>query len=229
MSNRDAVLGKLRRALKVDPDHDYRLTAVNARLNQPEKGIIPARGQLDREGRIALFTRQAEAIAASVETVTSYDDLAQAMANWLRAHNRAPHIKTGSDRRLEQIDWSAVPILKRQVGPSDGQDCVAVSHAEAGIAETGTLILISGTDNPTTLNFLPEDHLVVLHADDLVGDMETVWDRLREKTGAGAAGTGMMPRTVNMITGPSRSADIGQKLVLGAHGPQSLHIFIITD
>ncbi|MNT99319.1 Lactate utilization protein C [compost metagenome] len=74
-----------------------------------------------------------------------------------------------------------------------------------------------------TLNFLPEHHIVVLAADEIAGDMETIWARLREKQGSA------MPRTVNFVTGPSRSADIEQTLLLGAHGPRALHIVIVGN
>jgi L-lactate dehydrogenase complex protein LldG len=90
------------------------------------------------------------------------------------------------------------------------------------VAESGTLALLSGPDNPTTLNFLPDTHIVVVDAGDIVGDYETVWRRLRERYGAGS-----MPRTVNFVTGPSRSADIEQTIILGAHGPRALHILVV--
>jgi L-lactate dehydrogenase complex protein LldG len=83
-------------------------------------------------------------------------------------------------------------------------------------------VLLSGPDNPTTIHFLPDTHIVVVRAADIVGDYETVWRRLREKLGPGA-----MPRLVNLITGPSRSADIEQTLLLGAHGPRALHIVVV--
>ena len=83
-------------------------------------------------------------------------------------------------------------------------------------------MLTSGPDNPTTLNFLPDTHIVVVDAKDIAGDYEAVWQRLRERFGAG-----LMPRTVNLITGPSRSADIAQILILGAHGPRRLHVLIV--
>jgi L-lactate dehydrogenase complex protein LldG len=89
------------------------------------------------------------------------------------------------------------------------------------VAETGTLILTSGPDNPTTLNFLPENHIVILFADDIAGNYEDVWDRLRRMNGSN------LPRTVNMITGPSRTGDIEQTIELGAHGPRRLHIMIV--
>jgi len=97
-----------------------------------------------------------------------------------------------------------------------------VSHAFGGVAETGTLVLTSGQDNPTSLNFLPDNHIVVIEAKDIAGDYESIWPRLREKFG-----DGLMPRAVNLITGPSRSADIEQTLILGAHGPRRLHVILV--
>src|SRR5690606_29717660 len=93
----------------------------------------------------------------------------------------------------------------------------------AGIAETGTLMLASGEQGPTTLNFLPETHLVVLRESDLVGPIEEAWKRLRERADEG------LPRTVNFITGPSRTGDIEQKIQLGAHGPRRLHVLLLAD
>jgi L-lactate dehydrogenase complex protein LldG len=85
-------------------------------------------------------------------------------------------------------------------------------------------MLASGPDNPTTLNFLPDTHIVVVNAKDIAPDYETLWQRLRESYGAGA-----MPRAVNWITGPSRSADIEQTLILGAHGPRRLHVIVVEE
>jgi L-lactate dehydrogenase complex protein LldG len=131
-------------------------------------------------------------------------------------------IRRGDAPRLAALPWQRTPALEVTVGRSDGHDLAGLSHAFAGIAESGTAILVSGSDNPTTLNFLPDYHIVVVDADDIAGDMESVWDRLRE-----VYGEGEMPRTVNLVTGPSRSADIEQTLLLGAHGPRALHLIVV--
>jgi L-lactate dehydrogenase complex protein LldG len=128
----------------------------------------------------------------------------------------------GEDKRLADLPWDRTPSLERLSGPSDGRDMAGLSHAFGGVAESGTLMMTSGPDNPTTVNFLPDHHIVVIDGGDIAGDYETVWSRLRE-----AYGKGIMPRTVNMITGPSRSADIEQTLLLGAHGPRSLHVIVV--
>jgi L-lactate dehydrogenase complex protein LldG len=127
----------------------------------------------------------------------------------------------GADVRLTAMPWGQT-ALDVSAGRSDGGDPNAVSHAFGGVAESGTLAMLSGPDNPTTLNFLPDNHIVIVSAADVAGDYETIWQRLRERLGKGT-----LPRTVNLITGPSRSADIEQTLLLGAHGPRTLHIIIV--
>ena len=98
-------------------------------------------------------------------------------------------------------------------------DAVSLTPCFAAIAETGTLMLVSGRDTPTTLNFLPDTHIVVLRADQVLPHYEEGWSRLRA--------SGPMPRTVNFITGPSRTGDIEQRIQLGAHGPRRLHIVLV--
>ena len=85
-------------------------------------------------------------------------------------------------------------------------------------------MLASGPMGPSTLNFLPETEIVLLSAEGVVGGLEEAWRLLRSRLPQG-----QLPRTVNFITGPSRSADIGQKLQLGAHGPRRLHIILVGE
>jgi L-lactate dehydrogenase complex protein LldG len=194
---------------------------VSDRLAQHAKNLIPARGQLDPEARVALFCKMAEKVSASVRRIAGPDGVPAAVAEHLRRHNLPQHVRTGADPLIEAMPWDRQPQLERSIGPSDGRDAVSLSHAYAGVAESGTLVLLSGPDNPSTLNFLPDTHIVVVEARDIVGDYETVWPRLRGVYGA------TLPRTVNFITGPSRSADIEQTLILGAHGPRALHILVV--
>ena len=221
MSARDAVLGKIRRSLGVTGNEVERNATVDDRLRRAPKGIIPTRGQLAPAERLALFAKMAEEVSASVARIAREDDLPEAVADYLRSRNLPAALKMGDDPLLASLSWKRTSIEVKR-GASDGEDAVGLSHAFAGVAESGTLMLASGGDNPTTLNFLPETHIVVLKADDVVGDYEAAWERLRA-----IVGKGQMPRTVNMITGPSRSGDIEQTILLGAHGPRRLHIVMV--
>jgi L-lactate dehydrogenase complex protein LldG len=89
----------------------------------------------------------------------------------------------------------------------------------AAVAETGTLMLISGPETPTTLNFLPDTQIVAMRAGQVVASYEDGWDLVRSR--------GPMPRTINFVTGPSRTGDIEQRIQLGAHGPRRLHVILI--
>lgn len=228
MSPRDAVFGKIRRALRISGEEPDRRAAVEARLKHPRPNLVPARGQLPQAEKIDLFCRMAEKAVATVARVPSADAVPEAVAEYLRANNLPAGFRMGEDPRLARLPWERTPHLERLAGASDGRDLVGLSHALAGIAESGTLALASGPDNPNTINYLPDFHVVVVEAHDIVGDYETVWARLRERCDLGGTpGPGMMPRTLNLITGPSRSGDIEQTLILGAHGPRALHIVVV--
>jgi L-lactate dehydrogenase complex protein LldG len=219
---RAAILSRVRSA--IGQDTPGRMEAVDARLRDAPRGIVPQRGQLPQGERIALFRKQAEAVSATVESIASYSELPRRVSAYLRERNLPASIRMGGDGRLRGADWAAERTLDVLDGPSDGNDMAGLSHAFAGVAETATLVLTAGADNPTTVNFLPEYHIVAIDARDIAGDMESVWDRVRERYGKGN-----MSRVVNFVTGPSRSGDIEQKILLGAHGPRALHIVIVDQ
>ena len=197
------------------------LAIVISRLENLPRGVVPKRGSLPPAERTALFAEMAEKASATVVRIADAADVPRAVADYLREHNLPASLRIGGDPLLRDLPWSTTQIEVSH-GPSDGTDPVGMSHAAAGVAETGTLVLSSGPDNPTTINFLPETHVVLVKAEDIAGDYESVWDTLRARYG-----TGVLPRTVNFVTGPSRSADIEQTLLLGAHGPRRLHILIV--
>ncbi len=222
-ASRTRILNRLGATLATGKDRAAREKAVKAHLKRHKRNLVPERGNVDGAERVALFRAQAEAVAASVTEVQSADDVPDAITSYLREHNLPARIKHGDDPGLTGLPWDKTPTLERDSGVANGDDAVSLSRAYSAVAETGTLILVSGADNPTTLNFLPENHIVVLDAKDLDGAYEDAWDRVRK-----TYGSGKMPRTVNMISGPSRTADVEQTIQLGAHGPRSLHIIIVN-
>ena len=223
MSAREDVFRNIRRSLGVTGAETIRRQIVSERIERAPRGVVPARGQVSGDALTALFRRQAEAALATVAEVGSAPEVPQAIAEFLRNHNLPAAIRMGTDERLTRMPWDRTGLAVSR-GASEGADTNAVSHAFAGVAESGTLVLVSGPDNPTTLNFLPDNHIVVLQAKDLAGAYESVWSRIRA-----AYGKGTMPRSVNWITGPSRSGDIEQTMLLGAHGPRRLHILLVRE
>lgn len=220
-SARHDILAGIRRSLGVTGDEQPRRQAVANRIARPERGVIPARGQKSGVEAVATFRRFAESVQASVAIIHAPQDAPAEVARWLRAANLPATVRMGSDPRLAAMPWTAA-ALEHTTGPSEGSDLNGVSHAFAGIIETGSLVLLSGPDNPTTLNFLPDNHLVIIDSADLTPALEDVWSRLRALAPGGA-----LPRSINMVTGPSRSGDIDRTIFLGAHGPRALHIIIV--
>jgi len=224
MSVRETLFASIRRSLGVTGEEPARRAAVAQRLSQHPRGVIPARGQLPPADRVKLFAAMVEAANGTSEILHAAADVPSAVAALLRRHNLQLQVRRGTDPRLAALPWEKERTLEVSTGASDGHQLASVSHAFAGVAETGTLVMASGPDNPTTLNFLPDTHIVVVSAKDIAGDYETVWQRVRETFCIDA-----LPRNINMITGPSRSADIAQILILGAHGPRRLHVLVVGE
>ena len=111
-------------------------------------------------------------------------------------------------------------MLEVRRGRAEDVDAVGLTTAFAGIAETGTLMLLSGPETPTTIAFLPETSIVVLRAERVLRAYEDGLRLLREERGE-------LPRSINLITGPSRSGDIEQTIQLGAHGPKRLLVLLV--
>lgn len=220
--SRAAVLAKIRARVAIG-DEAIRRSIVERRLANPKPNLVPARGEGDQAHRIALFTRLMEGVGGSVEAVPQMEDVPQAVAAYLRSGNYPARIRHGAEPKLAGLPWHQVPTLEVAQGRARPEDHASLSLAFAGVAESATLILTSGPDNPTTLNFLPAAHIVVLEASRLAGSYEEVWPALRAKFGQG-----IMPRTVNMISGPSRTGDIEQTIVRPAHGPKHLHVIIVA-
>jgi L-lactate dehydrogenase complex protein LldG len=106
------------------------------------------------------------------------------------------------------------------VRPATGSDLVGITECFCALAETGTLMLCSGPDTPAATSLLPETHVAIVPAERILVGMEEAWNLARAELGE-------IPRAVNFISGPSRTGDIEQTIVLGAHGPYRVHIVIV--
>lgn len=216
---RSQILGSIRRSLRRGPLEGEARAAADRHLAEHPRNPIPRRTAVDPDALVDLFVEQATGVAATVVRVGSLDQVPDAVADYLAGHNLPAAVKVAPDPALDAVPWDRRPTVQVTRGRAEDADLTSVTGAVAGIAETGTLMLASGAGSPTTLNFLPDNHIVVLRRDQIVGPYEDAWDRLR--------GQGAMPRTVNLVTGPSRTGDIEQKIQLGAHGPRRLHIVLV--
>lgn len=212
MSGRDAILARIRAATGgAKGEAEERLAAC-------PRGPRPARAD---DGPVARFAAEARAAGSTVSDPILPENVPAAIAEWLAAENLPARLAASPDPALDRFPWSSRPLLTLERRRAEPEDRVALTPCFAGVAETGTLAMLSGPERPVTLNFLPEAHVALVSTRDLVGAYEDMWARMRA--------AGATPRAVNLITGPSRSADIGQELRMGAHGPRRLHIVLVDE
>lgn len=218
-SARDEILGRIRRSLKRGPLPAATAASLSAALSARKRGIGLARVKRDQAGLAELFVEMAKAVATTVARVPDLADAPAALARYLAAENLPARVVASP--ALEILPWASHPPLDVRFGAARETDSVSVTPVFAAIAETGTLMTTSGPKTPATLNFLPETHVAILQAGQIVGAYEDAWDRFRDLSRDG------LPRTVNLITGPSRTGDIEQTIMLGAHGPRRLHVILV--
>ncbi len=211
---REQVLNRIRAALGRSDADSEGLEAARARIRQHVRQIEPAFTE-------PLAQRFREKLVSAYATVASVDSLSAAASEierYLVDSGAGRRLLVSGDDLIQQIEWPA--SIELQQRNASGEDRASVTSALCGIAETGTLMLVSGEQNPTSLNFLPDYHIVVLRSDQLVPRMEDAWDKLR-------ASFAQMPRSVNFISGPSKTADVEQTVEYGAHGPRCLHVVMV--
>lgn len=210
-SSREQILARIRAANGGAAD----AAIARARIEQHARQIEPAFDD-DLASR---FLGKLEAAAATVARVNDEADIASEIDGYLDRLGLERRLVASDEVMFSNIEWPAALTLEQRV--PGGDDPIGLTSALCGIAETGTLMLTSGAGRPTSLNFLPDYHIVVLRSDQLVPRMEDAWDLLRASTGQ------KMPRTVNFISGPSKTADVEQTVEYGAHGPRCLHVVLV--
>lgn len=214
MSARDNILGRIRTSVR-RTEADGALAQVRTYINAHPLSPRPrVAGDL-----AAIFRDNAVRLLSTIAEVPSVRDVPAAAGAYLRAYNLP--MRAVCWKALRMLDWVNNGILMEE-RPARETDMVGVTEVFCAIAETGTLMTLSGEHTPPAASLLPETHIAVLRVSQIVPSMEEAWQRLRYTYGK-------MPRAVNFISGPSRTADIEQTLTLGAHGPYRVHIIVVSE
>lgn len=212
MTARDDILGRVRQGVGKG-DFAQRKAAAQALLTARERGPQPVlSGDL-----AARFRAKAESLSSSVETVPERGAAPAAVARYMAAQGMCPEIVMAPD--VADLDWAGHGVQGEARAAVDA-DRIGVTACFCAVAETGTLMLLSGPDSPPTLSLLPETHIALVDASRIVATMEDAFALLRAERGE-------IPRAINFISGPSRTGDIEQTIVLGAHGPCRVHLILI--
>ena len=214
MSAREAILKRIRRANgRGDATTEVQRASVLARLAIHARGPLPTM----EWDTVARFRERCLAMMSTVDAVASVDEVPAAAASYL-ARNNLP--ATGACwPEFAALDWAGAG-LSIEARSSNGEDKLGITGVYCALAENGTLMLLSGKNTHATTSLLPETHIAIVPASRIVRTMEDAWDLLRQERGG-------LPRQVNFVSGPSRTADIEMTLVLGAHGPFRVHVIVV--
>ncbi|MDH4134486.1 MAG: lactate utilization protein C [Gammaproteobacteria bacterium] len=161
------------------------------------------------EDLVAAFSERARKLVSDVIGPVTRTAVPGVVASYLR-ERRLPLLAVAWPE-TSKLDWETAG-LTIDVRAAHGADLVGINEAFCALAETGTLMLLSGPGTPAAVSLLPETHVALLPVSRIVARMEDAWALLRKERGS-------LPRAVNFISGPSRTADIEQTVTLGAHGP----------
>ncbi len=220
-ASRDAILGRVKKALATPGDRsrarDEALAYVAAHAHGPRPSMPD-----DLVGR---FMQRATDMESTVERIGTRQEIPAAVARYLDALVLPPALAAQHSHAgvcwpgLADLDWAGAG-LQIEDRPTTGSDRLGITGCFCAIAETGTLVVLAGADAPTATTLLPDTHVAVLAADRVVSGMEEAFALIRRERGE-------LPRAVNMISGPSRTGDIEQTVVVGAHGPFRVHILVL--
>lgn len=163
------------------------------------------------------FIHCAKLSSATVDEVNHLSDVPAAVQRYLAEYQLPKRAAIWAS--LAALDWAASGIAV-DVRAANGDDAVGVTGVFCAIAETGTLVVHSGPDTAATTSLLPETHIAIVATSRIVAGMEEAFALLKTERGE-------LPRSVNLISGPSRTGDIEQTIVLGAHGPYRVHLILV--
>ena len=220
-ASRDAVMGRVRRALGRRDGDDGARAKAQAYVQAQAQGPRPAMPA----DLVQRFLDRATDMASTVERVGSPPEIPAAVARYLDALQLPPSLAMQRSRsgvcwpELGSLDWAAAG-LDIEARPTVGHDRIGITGTFCAIAETGTLVLITGEPWPVASALLPDTHFAVVRAERIVPGMEEAFALVR-------AERPVVPRAINLVSGPSRTGDIEQTIVLGAHGPYRVHILVL--
>lgn len=214
MNARDNILGRIRAALgRSRPLTETEVGPLRALLRENRRGPLPT---MNWEP-VSRFRERCLSLSSTVDDVADFHQVPAAVKRYLTT-NHLPSTCVCS-AQFAGFDWAGAGLTV-EARPSTGEDAVGITGAYCAIAETGTLMLLSGPSNPMKNSLLPETHIAVVAASRILRCMEDGWDLLRKEHGP-------LPRQVAFVSGPSRTADIEMTLVVGIHGPYRVHVILV--
>lgn len=221
MHDKDDILNNISARLNALSTPAERRRAASERLKTKPRGIIPKRSAFSSNRLPYLFVEEAKRADATCQSVPSPAEATQAISDYLSQHALPSKIWLSRQASMQDIAWEDMHDLEIQYDFDGSDGLTAINFAYAGIAESGSLVFLSSKDFAMSQNFLNTSHIAILRKRDIVAAYEDIYQRMQEEN--------LSPRSLTMITGPSRTGDIAQTIEIGAHAALRLHILILQS
>jgi len=207
-TSKEKMLKKIRRALLEKRDNPY--------PNLEDTAIYePYTDHLD-----VLFAEQLSAVSGNfmfceneIQLIENLLQLADEKG-WRKIYCWEPHLQKLLSTYEYPFYSTDTDFLNADVG---------ITGCEALVARNGSVMVSNGNEAGRRLSIYPHIHVVIAYTSQLVTDLKDAFGLLKEKY------PDNLPSMISNITGPSRTADIEKTLVLGAHGPKELYVFLLED
>lgn len=214
MSARNKILSKLRSAQKPFED----VAPIEERRH-----MVPMSDDLSQDDLVERFAQEAQKLSCYVYQLNKNDAYEQIMdligGNTSVLSWEQDYIPF--DGLHDKLDSAGIAIAD----PKDGNVLVGITGVTSALSATGSLVLSSGEGQYRTTSLLPDRHIAIMTPDQLYKDFET-WQKAQKEEGYPAF---TQSSNTTIITGPSKTADIAQELIKGAHGPREVHIIVLKD
>jgi len=214
---RRSILARIRAAQGrgAAPEAPEREAVADYLARHPEGPRPPLEDDL-----VARFVREARKMSTTVDEVESLAAAPAAAGRYLAERGLTKQaVAWQTLDSPSTFDWAAAGLSVEFRKPED-RDLVGLTGCFCATAETGTLVLLSSPQTWASGALLPETHIAVVPASRIVAGHEDAFALIRAERGE-------LPRAVNFVSGPSRTGDIEQTIVLGAHGPYRVHVVVV--
>ena len=215
MSARENILARIRsKSGKSGVTSEGELVAVRAHISKHQRGPLPT---FARHDPVQHFIEECARLSTTITEVAELVDVPREVARYIASESLQSRCVGWSE--FAALDWRVAGI-EYDNRPANGDDLIGVTGCFCAIGETGTLLLLSAPATPKSTALLPETHICVVKRSRMVPTMEDAFALVRDEIGE-------PPRATFFVSGPSRTADIEQTIVIGAHGPYRVHVILI--
>lgn len=215
MSARENILARIRaNSGRSGPTPTTEIDAARAVIRARTRGPLPGFAQHEP---VRHFIEECDRLKSTLAEVAALTDVPREVARYI-AQEKLPANVAGWPE-FADLDWSQAGVMYDS-RPANATDLIGVTGCFCAIGETGTLLLLGARNAPKLTALLPETHICVVKKSRIVPTMEDAFQLARDEVGD-------LPRATFFVSGPSRTADIEQTIVIGAHGPYRVHVILI--